>query len=141
MPLRIVIRIAKHSEHKTVCNIAKDSQYTKDFSNMIFSGEDCYKQGRIKVAESVGSILGFSCFRHRTRIRPCNVLYFLGVSKAYQRSGVGSRLLRDLYTFSPLGVELKVMKDNEAVVEWYLREGFVEVDEAYDGKGVVLRRE
>lgn len=133
----IVIRQATIALHKSICQIAKQSPYTKDFSNKIFSGEDCYDAGRVRVLFVDTKLVGFSCFRFRKRGRVL-VLYFIGVESDYRGKGYGEVLMDDLWAYSQGVIELKVMKDNRAT-NLYTRLGYTKVGEAYDGKAWVLR--
>jgi len=141
MPKRpIKIRQADVIDHKLICKIAKESKYTNAYSNFIFSGEDCYNSGRIRVAVTGKIILGFSCFRHRKR-NPATVLYFLGVTNKHQGGGVGNLLMEDLWDVSIGVIEFKVMKDNEQAISFYRHRGFKKVGEAYNGTAWVMRRQ
>lgn len=136
MPPRHLIKIATKDQHKELCRIAKQSPYTKDFSNIIFSGDDCYEQGRIRVLEQGGKLLGFTCFRHRIRDR-ITVLYFVAVDSLIRGKGFGTILVNDLIKLADKGVEFKVMKDNPAY-NLYKRLGFRVIGEAYEGKAWVM---
>jgi ribosomal protein S18 acetylase RimI-like enzyme len=135
---RLRIRAAKSTEHKEICRIAKQSQYTKDFSNMIFSGVDCYAEGKIRVAVSGKTIVGFTCFRHRQRDN-VTVLYFVGVETSRRNRGVGLALMEDLRQISTGIIEFKVMKDNQAV-RFYRRLGFKVIGQAYEGKAWIMQQ-
>lgn len=135
---RLTIRVAKFNEHKTICAIARQHKFTRDFSNMIFSGVECYDEERIRVAEQDGAIVGFTCFRKRKR-DSVTVLYFIAVDSAKAARGVGSRLLEELERGASNGVELKVNKANPAV-EWYRKRGYGVEGEAYHGEGLVMRK-
>lgn len=133
------IREATLADHKELVRIAKQSKYTSAFSNMIFSGEDCYAAGRIRVAVLGGQLVGFTCFRHRKR-NPATVLYFVAVDSSKRGRGIGTELMRDLDAVSIGVVEFKVMKDNSAV-RLYKRLGFADVGEALDGNAWVMRND
>jgi len=134
IPLRI--RQATVDDHKDIVKIAKQSKYTKDYSNMIFSGPDCYEQGRIRVLVQDKTTLGFSCVRKRKRDN-VTVLYFIGIEETRRGNGLGSLLLADLEERSS-SIELKVMKDNQAY-RLYSRRGYVVIEESYEGKAYVMR--
>lgn len=137
MPAVLKIRVASHADHAAITKIAKQSKYTKDFTNMIFSGKDCYEAGRIRVALQGGKVVGFTCFRHRQR-DSVTVLYFVGVEMMLRSQGIGERLLTDLWDVSTGEVEFKVMKDNRAVA-LYQRLGFKTVGTAYKDEAWVMR--
>lgn len=132
----IDIEVATIQNHKCICKIAKQSKYTSAYSNMIFSSEECYEAKRVCVAKRKDIIIGFTCFRHRKRDNT-TVLYFIGVDAQSQNSGVGQKLLRDLFERSTGILEFKVMKDNPAV-SFYLKRGFKRVGHAFDGKAWIM---
>jgi ribosomal protein S18 acetylase RimI-like enzyme len=134
------VRVATMDDHKDICRIAKQSKYTSAYSNMIFSGEDCYAQGRIRVGiDADDKIVGFTCRRDRKR-NPASVLYFIGVETEQRGKGIGHILMADLRKVSIGIVEFKVMKDNRAV-GFYRSLGYKEVGEAFDGTAFVMRQE
>jgi ribosomal protein S18 acetylase RimI-like enzyme len=136
----IKIRVATKNDHKEICGIAKQSKYTNAYSNMIFSGDGCYAQGRIRVATVGNKIVGFTCFRNRKR-NPATVLYFVGVDKAKQRLGVGKRLLSDLQKVSIGIIEFKVATDNHLAKGFYDQLGFEVQYATEDNKYWVMRNE
>lgn len=143
MPVaKLTIRPAIFSEHKTIAAIAKQSKFTKDFTNQIFSSEECYQARRIRVAVRGSTIVGFTCFRHRVRVKPvATVLYFVTVDIGSQECGVGRQLVADLEQLAPSGlVELKVNKANIPAIAFYKRLGYAVEGEAYHGEGLVLRK-
>lgn len=136
------IRVVKATmrQHLAITKIARQSGYTKNFTNMIFSGEQCYKDGRIRIAKDARNrIVGFSCHRDRKR-DGVTVLYFVGVEENQRNLGIGTTLLVDLWRNSGGAVECSVMKDNPAL-RLYRRLGFKEIRETYEGKGLVMRLE
>lgn len=138
MPKPITIRQATAADHKEIVAIAKQTKYTKHYSNMIFSSEECYLAGRIRVALVKGIITGFTCFRRRTR-NPATVLYIIGVSKDSRRGKIGETLINDLKRLSPdVPIELNVMKDNPAA-HFFRKQGFVEVGETYKEQAWIMR--
>jgi ribosomal protein S18 acetylase RimI-like enzyme len=136
------IRQATTDDHAEIVKIAKQSKYTKDYTNMIFSGEDCYAAGRIRVLTLLKKVVGFSCIRHRTR-NPATVLYFVGVDLAKRGEGYGTLLMYELEGIAEKAgrerIELKVMKENRAC-DLYRKLGYEEVGEAYEGKAFVLSK-
>lgn len=137
----IFIDNAGIEHHSAITKICKQSPYTKDFTNQIFSSEECYQAGRIRIAFHE-LIVGFTCFRHRVRKDPTTVLYFVGVDKLFRRQKIGSHLMWDLQKIANRDhvgtIEFKVMKDNPAV-SWYEKLGFSKIGEAYDGKAWVMK--
>ncbi len=134
----MMIRNAKHSEHAKVCAVAKQHKFTKDFSNMIFSGKECYEEGRIRVAVTNKVIVGLTCFRKRKR-DGVTVLYFIAVATNTEKKGVGKSLMADLERRAGGVVELKVNKLNPAV-GFYRKLGYREAGEAYNGEGLVFTK-
>lgn len=131
------IRNARWSEHNAICKIARQSKYTKDFSNMIFSSEQCYQERRIRVLTIRTAIIGFYCVRNRKR-DGVTVLYFVGVDEERWGHGLGRLLMLDLHKRSTGTVELKVIKENPAV-RLYQRLGYEIVGEAYKGAAHVMQ--
>jgi ribosomal protein S18 acetylase RimI-like enzyme len=135
----LALRPARMEEHPHLVQIARQSRYTRDFANRIFSGPDCYESGRIRVLTQEGKIRGFTCFRRRIR-DGILVLYFIGVEQAGRSRGLGRLLMVDLMgQAGPAGIELKVAKANEGARRFYSSLGYVEVAEAFGGEGVALR--
>lgn len=135
------VRGATLQDHKAILQVAKQSPFTKDFSNHIFSGPALYQRGWIRVLDKShsgvdGDIIGFTCVRHKVRA-PETVLYFIGVDKAHHRQGVGDTLLADLIEQSPhRRIALNVMKTNEQARNFYLKHKFREDGDSLDGAGV-----
>lgn len=135
--MELRVRQAAFGEHKELCRIAKQSRHTRDFTNMIFSGPDCYAAGRIRVALVGKKLVGLTC--SRTRVRDgVTVLYFVSVLQELRGAGVGLLLMQDLMQRSST-VELKVMRDNEPAVSLYKKLGFAEAGEALNGAGLLMR--
>lgn len=134
----MIIRQARFDEHKAIFEIAKQSKYTRDFSNHIFSGEAMYEKGWIRVYDPKprdgGSLIwGFTCVRHKVRT-PVTELYFITVDKNMDRAGIGRALMEDLLEQSPhKRVQLNVMKENPAV-GFYDRLGCTRIGESMGGK-------
>lgn len=137
MPSVVTIRTALHEEHNNLVAIAKQHKHTRDFTNMIFSGKDCYEAGRIRVAESGGDIRAFTCFRDRIR-DGWRVLYFIATDTECHCRGLGHALMQDLFSNSRTGVELKVVKTNPAV-QFYEHLGYNAVEEAFHGTAWLMR--
>lgn len=134
--MKVKIKVANPMEHNKIVKVAKQSKYTSAFSNMIFSGEDCYQQQRIRVATLKDQVVGFYCIRNRKR-DGVTVLYFVGVDTKHRNKGIGLQLMNNLHKVSTGTVELKVMKDNPAV-RLYERLGYRIVGEAYKGEAHLM---
>lgn len=134
-----MIRQATWEDHQALKNIAKQSKHTRDFSNRIFSGPDCYEAGRIRLLEEVGLVVGLTCFRKRKRDRVL-VLYFIAVDSSKRGAGIGRRLMEDLWEQASGTVELKVAKENEDAVRFYKPLGYRVVGEAYNGTGWLMQK-
>lgn len=131
----MLVRPAVFTEHKAIMNIAKLSKYTRDFSNMMFSGEAAYEKKWINVAVDDLSYLGFYCVRHKVRT-PSTTLYFIGVEPYRKAGGIGQSLLNHLIENSPHPrVELNCMKDNLEALKFYECNGFEIVGEGLKGAG------
>jgi len=134
------IRPATIEEHKAIMAVAKQSPYTRDFSNHMFSGEAAYEKGWIRVAVVGGRIVGFTCVRHKVRA-PETSLYFIGVDSEFHGRNVGTALLHDLMQQCPWPrIVLNVMKENEQALRFYDRHGFKVEGESLKGKGVALSK-
>lgn len=120
---------------------------------MMFSGEDAYKKGWIRIAQwamgesggakyHLGDIAGFYCVRHKKR-SPETMLYFLMVDPRFEGQGIGRILMGSLEEHTPHNrIALKVEKENEGAIAFYKKLGYVvESDEAYGGKGLLMAKE
>lgn len=136
------VRIATPEDHKAILAIAKQSPYTKDFSNAVmFSSPAAYAKGWIRVAVSGERILGFFCVREKTRA-PHTVLYFIGVDASSRSLGVGELLMQELVCFTKHStVCLNVHGQNSRAKDFYLRFGFAVFGHALGGAGEELRYE
>ena len=138
--MRVEIRAAQQDEHAAVMQVARQSPYTRDFSNHIFSGETAYAKGWIRVAMHQERIVGFTCVRHKVR-EPSTSLYFIGVDSEFRDKGIGSQLLEDLMQQCPNPcIAVNVMNENEGALRFYARHGFNSQGEALKGKGVHLTK-
>lgn len=143
----LFFRAATLEEHKTLLQIAKQSKYTKDFSNAVmFSSPAAYEKGWIRVCEAVNldgkRVVGFTCCRVKKRV-PEVVLYFVGVDRLAQRLGVGWRLLVDMMENAPpthRTLTLNVHKDNRQAIDFYTKHGFEATGTALKGEGIGLRK-
>lgn len=129
----IKIRPAKFKEHDKILAIAKQSKYTRDFGNHMFSGEEMYAKGWIRVAVLGRKIVGFYCCRHKVR-EPQTKLYFLTVDKDHLRHGIACELMLDLEEQTPhCWIALDCCKDNDAC-QFYEWMGYERTGDALDGK-------
>lgn len=129
-------------DHNELVKLAKSSKYISAFSSIMFSSEDAYRKGWIRVArDECGELLGFTCVRHKVRT-PETMLYFVMVDPAFEGSGVGQMLMADLERESPHErIALKVMNDNVRAIALYKKLGYIEAGPAYDGEGTVMVKE
>lgn len=141
----IKVTLAQEADHAPLLVIAKQSRYTKDFSNQVmFSSPAAYEKGWILRADQEGTAwtkpLGFACVRHKTRV-PQTVLYFIGVAKEAKRLGVGRALLEEILRTSPHEeLVLNVMRENNEARAFYQRLGFEPTGaRVLDGQGIQLR--
>lgn len=121
----IEIADATQEDHAVLLGIARQSKWTKDFSNAVmFSSPAAYSKGWIRAAWSgAGVCLGFTCVRHKVRT-PETVLYFIAVNQLDRRHGAGRALFEDLMERSPSGnVSFNVGKDNVEARAFYERIG------------------
>jgi ribosomal protein S18 acetylase RimI-like enzyme len=133
----IAIRAAdKKRDHKALLAIAKTSPYTRDFSNeVMFSSENAYSKGWIRMLCLNEEPIGFYCVRHKSQGDRETALYFITVLPGYRSLDAGRHLMDDLKAQSPTGIiRLNVAKDNRAV-SFYERHGFTKIGESLGGKG------
>lgn len=137
MIIETQVRAGLPEEHKALCTLAREGgSYTRDFSNMMFSGDAAYQKGWIRVAEDIGDghLYGLTCVRHKVRT-PVTELYFIVVSTASRSLGIGTLLLDDLKLVSPHHcIGLNCMKENEGALRFYKRHGFTIVADALGGQ-------
>lgn len=137
-----MIRTATPADHKAILQVAKQSKYTKDFSNQVmFSSDAAYEKGWIRVLEMDGKIVGFTCIREKVR-QPETVLYFIGVDGSAKGQGVGKKLIQDIIDRTKHRcLALNVAKANEEARAFYDRLGFTTVGESLKGTGLALKKE
>ncbi len=137
----ITIRTAVVEDHNEILKVAKQSKYTKDFSNTVmFSSPEAYAKGWIRVAEEDGKVVGFTCIREKVR-QPETVLYFITVDKDTKGKGVGKLLIQDIIDRTRHNtLALNVAKDNAEAKQFYDTLGFVVAGESLAGKGWALRK-
>lgn len=136
------IRTATKADHAAILLVAKQSKYTKDYSNSVmFSSDAAYEKGWIRVVEEDGKIVSFTCVREKVR-QPEVVLYFIGIDGTVKRKGHGKALIEDIMQRTKhRRLALNVSKDNEEARAFYERLGFTVVRESLGGTGLALRKE
>lgn len=123
---RYITEAARDWDHDEIMVIARQSPYTKDFSNRIYSSEEMYNKDWIGVAYEHDSeyIAGFVCVRHLVR-RPYTSLYFLGVDKNHKRQGVGTALLKWVIDETPhKEIRILVANKNREALRFWKAKGF-----------------
>lgn len=137
-----VIRQATVDDHKDILLVAKQSKYTKDFSNQVmFSSPAAYEKGWIQVAEVQGKIVGFYCIREKVR-SPETVLYFIGIDQEYKGFGTGKKLINHIIENTRHSrLALNVHKNNIEAQEFYERLGFQVAGTSLGGEGLALIKE
>ena len=136
------IRRATIQDHDRLVKLAKQSKYTKDFSNAVmFSSPAAYDKGWIWLAENAqGEAVGLACVRHKSR-EPKTMLYFVVVDERERGHGIAFDLLKVVMQNAPHSrMQLNVMKDNEAL-KFYQKHGFQIVGEAIKGEAWALEKE
>lgn len=130
-----IIQADYNTHHNDIVRIARQSKYTRDFSNHIFSGEAMYQKNWVRIAqEEDGTIVGFYCVRHKTR-SPVTELYFILVDANARTKGIGRALIEDMKKNSPhKSIQLNCAKDNDAGVSFYECLGAVNIGESLQGK-------
>jgi ribosomal protein S18 acetylase RimI-like enzyme len=136
----IKIRPATRGDHEVLLAIAKSHKATRDFGHIMFSGEQAYQKGWIRVAIVADHVVGFTCVRHKMR-EPKTSLYYICVRPEARRMKVGQALLDDLTATSPHRcIELSCFKDNAEALAFYAKNGFEQKGEALKGKGWHLEK-
>lgn len=83
---------ADFSDDRHICDIARQSRYTRDFSSHMFFRNDIentYAKGEVGVAVSRGVLLGFVYCKHVKRGGEKSVIHYMGVAEPYQGKGLG----------------------------------------------------
>jgi ribosomal protein S18 acetylase RimI-like enzyme len=129
------IERATPDQHKQIMQVAKQTKWTKDFSNQMMFGA-CYAQGWVLVARERGggSVVGFACYRIKIRVHE-TTLYFVGVDAAYRGQGIGTKLIQTIMSGTAVHrtMVLKCAKDNLPAKKYYDSHGFsvASEDDAY----------
>lgn len=117
----------RHRDHTGLLRIAKESKHTRDFGHMMFSGEDAYDKGWIRVYydQDFGVPLGFTCVRHKKREPEC-MLYYICVTERAHGQGVAQALMDDLMEQCEHNrIACKCRRDNERALAFYKKLGFL----------------
>jgi ribosomal protein S18 acetylase RimI-like enzyme len=127
----IILQARKILHHKQLVFIARQSPYTKDFSNeVMFSSDTAYARGWVRLAMMNDVIIGFTCVRVKKQTARTK-LYFMGVMPDCQRQGVATRLVESLQKwlinehYTHQTIELSCKRDNIIARQLYLKLGFV----------------
>ena len=138
----VKIRPAVRAEdHKTLVKLANMSKFTAAFSSIMFSSEESYEKGWIRVAMYGDDIVALSCVRHKKR-EPKTVLYFLIVHPHVRGHRVGEKMLKDLEKQTPHNcLKFNVSKENPDARKFYARHGYrVTSNSAMHGTGWEMER-
>lgn len=141
----ITIRKAVIEDHPILLSLAKTHLATKDFGHIMFSGEEAYQKGWIRVAQNEEmTIVGFTCFRLKSR-EPKTSLYYICVKSTMQHEGIGQLLLEDLMKVTEENyvdpcIELSCLSNNEPALKFYAKNGFIVTGLALKGKGLHLEK-
>jgi ribosomal protein S18 acetylase RimI-like enzyme len=135
------IERAVSGQHKELMQIAKQTKWTKDFSNQMMFGA-CYERGWVLGAweQEGGPIVGFACYRIKVRVHE-TTLYFVGVDAASRGRGVGTELIRTIMANKAAHrtMVLKCAKDNLSAKKYYDGQAFSVASE--DDTYWVMRRQ
>ena len=132
----VKVRTATWEEDAVICEIARQSRFTRDFSTHRFFRTNIaasYSKGEVGVAVVRGEILGFVYVKHLVR-RSESVIHYMGVSTAAQKRGIGRQLLTWALRQSPHHyVVLSCEHVNTAGMEFYARVGLCKLHEGVYG--------
>lgn len=119
------IRKASRRDHKRLVELARLSKFTRDFSNtQMFSSDNAYEKGWIRVATLGKDIVAMTCVRHKVR-EPATVLYFLIVHPTVRGHGIGAVMLEDLESQTPHNlIKFNVNHQNPDARRFYARHGY-----------------
>ena len=94
-----------------------------------FNRELASKHNHYVAARSDGTLVGYAGISRLGRKTPFEYeVHTIGVDPAYQRQGIGRRLLDELLDFADGGVVyLEVRTDNEAAIALYRSVGFEQI--------------
>ena len=117
-----------------------DAQRCAELDAYLFEGDDPWpvvafnrelasKHNHYLGARSAGRLVGYAGISRFGRSAPYEYeVHTIGVDPAYQRRGIGTRLLAELLEFADGGVVyLEVRTDNEAAIALYRGAGFEQI--------------
>lgn len=136
----IKIETAEYHKHDLfICDIARQSKYTRDFNSHRFfrdSIRETYKKGEVGVALELGRIVGFVYVKHlRLKSRPYSVIHYMGVHSAWRGRGIGAKLLAWALASSPhKRIQLSCEHSNEEGMKFYASCGYRKVGEGVYGQ-------
>lgn len=136
-PLKFVLRRANDTDDPAVCQIAKQSRYTRDFASHRFYRDDIkitYFKGEVGVAEHGGRIVGFVYCKH-LKVRPVSVVHFMGVDENARQLGVGRKLMDWALVNQPHpAIELSCEHSNVEGMKFYPAIGYEKLRDGVYGK-------
>jgi ribosomal protein S18 acetylase RimI-like enzyme len=120
-----MIRPARFEEHAAIMRVAKQTKWTKDFSNaLMFSSAEHYAKGWVLAALLSDTIVGFASYRVKVR-QPETVLYFVGVDPKWRGRGIAWQLIeRVMERSTHKKLTLKCARDNPVATEFYRKHLF-----------------
>jgi len=126
----VISAAVRYRDHDVLCRLARTSEFTRDFSSIMFSHEGAYKKGWIRIYQNDrGEVLGFTCVRHKIQ-QPKTVLYFLTVAPSERGKLIGTALMRDLELQTPHPtIHFNVSHKNPNARRFYERLGYTLVRE------------
>jgi ribosomal protein S18 acetylase RimI-like enzyme len=127
--MQYVLRVALEADHNEICALAKQSKFTKHYSNrMMFSTSEAYNSGWIHVmvdTNNNGKIVAMYCIRVKKKTNAVKI-YFITVDEKLRGKGVGDFLLNYIIdNFPDRRVELSVEHENTTAHQFYVNRGFV----------------
>jgi ribosomal protein S18 acetylase RimI-like enzyme len=130
--MEILMRKAEIEDRPRLLEIAKSHPDTNSFLIPWYSGEDVIKNGHIWVAEIDNRVVGFYSARFGKMVDHIS-LYYIVVSPAYRRHGIGQIMLnhlksRALESTKHNQIKAKVNRENEAAWNFFMKNGFISGD-------------
>jgi GNAT superfamily N-acetyltransferase len=130
---KLQVATAAFSVDPEICQIARQSRYTRDFaSHMFFRDgiEQTYAKGEVGAALLGRKLVGFVYCKHVRRGGLRSVIHYMGVDKTHSGKGIGRALLewakKEATTHGGV-LELSCETSNEGAEKFYRACGFNEV--------------